>query len=38
MSLIAQAHISDNVVANAGFASGFQYGGVGTRAGVTFAW
>ena len=38
MSLIAQARISDNVVANAGFAGGFQYGGVGTRAGLTFAW
>jgi YadA-like membrane anchor domain len=38
MSFIAQARISDNLVANAGFASGFQYGGVGTRAGVTFAW
>jgi trimeric autotransporter adhesin len=38
MSLIAQARISDNVVANAGFAGGFQYGGLGTRAGVTFAW
>jgi hypothetical protein len=38
MSLIAQARVSDNVVANAGFAGGFQYGGVGTRAGLTFAW
>jgi hypothetical protein len=28
----------NNVVANAGFAGGFQYGGIGTRAGVTFAW
>jgi hypothetical protein len=38
MSLILQARISDNVVANAGFAGGFQYGGYGTRAGMTFAW
>jgi hypothetical protein len=38
MSLIAQARISNNVVANAGFAGGFQYGGVGSRAGLTFAW
>jgi trimeric autotransporter adhesin len=38
MSFIAQARISDNIVANAAIASGFQYGGVGTRAGMTFAW
>jgi hypothetical protein len=38
MSFIAQARVSDNIVANAGFASGFQYGGIGTRAGLTFAW
>jgi hypothetical protein len=38
MSLIAQARVSDNIVANAGFAGGFQYGGIGTRAGLTFAW
>jgi hypothetical protein len=38
MSFIAQARISDNVVANAGFAGGFQYGGIGSRAGLTFAW
>jgi YadA-like membrane anchor domain len=38
MSFIAQARISDNIVANAAFAGGFQYGGVGTRAGLTFAW
>jgi hypothetical protein len=38
MSLIAQARISENVVANAAFAGGFQYGGIGTRAGLTFAW
>jgi trimeric autotransporter adhesin len=36
-SLIA-ARISNNIVANAGFATGFQYGGIGTRAGLTFAW
>ena len=38
MSLVGQMRISDNLVANAGFAAGFQYGGVGTRAGLTFAW
>jgi len=38
MSLVAQARVSDNIVANAGFAGGFQYGGIGTRAGMTFAW
>jgi autotransporter adhesin len=38
MSLVAQARVSDNIVANAGFAGGFQYGGIGTRAGLTFAW
>ena len=38
MSVIAQARISDNLVANAAFAGGFQYGGIGTRAGLTFAW
>jgi trimeric autotransporter adhesin len=38
MSLIAQARISNNWVANAAFAGGFQYGGIGTRAGLTFAW
>jgi hypothetical protein len=38
MSLIAQARVSDNIVASAAFAGGFQYGGVGTRAGLTFAW
>jgi trimeric autotransporter adhesin len=38
MSFIAQARISDNIVANAGFAGGFQYGEIGSRAGLTFAW
>ncbi|MFL6835058.1 MAG: hypothetical protein ACJ8F0_20965 [Xanthobacteraceae bacterium] len=38
MSFIAQARLSDNIVANAAIAGGFQYGGVGTRAGLTFAW
>jgi hypothetical protein len=38
MSLIAQARVSDNIVANAGFAGGFQYRGWGSRAGLTFAW
>lgn len=33
-SLVAQMRLSDNVVANAGFATGFQYGGLGSRAGV----
>jgi hypothetical protein len=34
----AEFSVSDNIVANAAFAGGFQYGGVGTRAGLTFAW
>src|SRR5262249_46130768 len=38
MSLIVQARVSDNIVANAAFSGGFQYGGYGTRAGLTFAW
>jgi hypothetical protein len=38
MSFIAQARVSDNIVANAGFAAGFQYGGIGSRVGATFAW
>jgi hypothetical protein len=38
MSLVGQMRISDNLVANAGFGAGFQYGGVGTRAGLTYAW
>jgi trimeric autotransporter adhesin len=38
MSFIAQTRLSDNIVANAAFAGGFQYGGYGTRAGLTFAW
>jgi YadA-like membrane anchor domain len=38
MSFIAQARVSDNIVANAAIAAGFQYGGVGTRVGATFAW
>jgi hypothetical protein len=38
VSFIAQARISNNLVANAAIAGGFQYGGVGTRAGLTFAW
>jgi trimeric autotransporter adhesin len=38
MSFIAQARISGNIVANAAFTGGFQYGGIGTRAGLTFAW
>jgi hypothetical protein len=38
MSLVGQVRITDNLVANAGFAAGFQYGGYGTRAGMTLAW
>jgi hypothetical protein len=38
MSLVGQLRITDNLVANAGVAAGFQYGGYGTRAGMTLAW
>jgi hypothetical protein len=38
MSLSAQYRVTDYVVLNAGFAAGFAQGGVGSRAGVTFAW
>ena len=38
MSLAAQYRVTDYVVLNAGVAAGFAQGGVGSRAGVTFAW
>jgi YadA-like protein len=38
MSLSGQLRVTDYVVLNAGFAAGFAQGGVGSRAGVTFAW
>jgi YadA-like membrane anchor domain len=38
MSLSTQFRVTDYVVLNAGFAAGFAQGGVGSRAGVTFAW
>ena len=37
-SFLAQARISDNIVINGGVVMGFAQGGVGGRAGVTFAW
>ncbi len=38
VSLTGQMRLSQNVVFNGGVAAGFQQGGVGGRAGVTFAW
>ena len=38
MSLAAQYRVANYVVLNAGVAAGFAQGGVGSRAGVTFAW
>jgi len=38
MSLSAHFRVDNYIVLNAGFAAGFAQGGVGTRAGVTFAW
>src|SRR5262249_2818727 len=38
MSFSAQYRVTDYVVLNAGVAAGFAQGGVGSRAGVTFAW
>jgi trimeric autotransporter adhesin len=38
MSLSAQYRVTDYMVLNAGFAAGFAQGGVGSRAGMTFAW
>jgi len=38
MSLAAQYRVTGYVVLNAGVAAGFAQGGVGSRAGVTFAW
>jgi hypothetical protein len=37
-SLLAQMRVNENIVVNAGLATGFSQGGVGGRAGVTFAW
>jgi hypothetical protein len=37
-AVLAQMRVSDNVVLNGGLAMGFAQGGVGGRAGVTFAW
>jgi len=37
-SFVAQARVSDNIVLNAGVAAGFAQGGVGGRAGLTYAW
>ena len=37
-SFLAQMRVSDNIVLNGGVAMGFAQGGVGGRAGVTFAW
>jgi trimeric autotransporter adhesin len=38
MGLSAQMRLSPNLVANAGIGTGFLPGGVGGRAGLTFAW
>ena len=37
-AVLAQARVSEYVVLNGGIAMGFAQGGVGGRAGVTFAW
>jgi hypothetical protein len=37
-SIGGQLRLSENLVANVAFASGLQLGGVGSRAGLTFAW
>jgi hypothetical protein len=37
-AVLAQMRVSDNIVLNGGMAMGFAQGGVGGRAGVTFAW
>jgi len=37
-SVTGQMRLSQNVVFNGGVAAGFQQGGVGGRAGVTYAW
>jgi hypothetical protein len=37
-SVLAQMRVTDNIVINGGVAMGFAQGGVGGRAGVTFAW
>jgi hypothetical protein len=38
MSFSAQFRVSDSIVLNGGIAAGLAEGGVGSRAGVTFAW
>ena len=38
LSVTGQMRLSQNVVFNGGIAAGFQQGGVGGRAGVTYAW
>jgi hypothetical protein len=37
-SFVAHVRVNDFMVVNGGFASGFQHGGLGGRAGATFAW
>lgn len=37
-AVLAQARVTDNIVFNGGLALGFAQGGVGGRAGMTFAW
>jgi hypothetical protein len=37
-AVLAQARVNEYIVLNAGLAAGFAQGGVGGRAGVTFAW
>ncbi len=37
-AVLAQARLTDHIVLNGGVAMGFAQGGVGGRAGVTFAW
>jgi hypothetical protein len=37
-SVVAQMRLTDYAVANVGIGAGFAQGGIGSRAGVTFAW
>ena len=37
-SVVAQMRLTDYAVVNVGVGAGFQQGGIGSRAGVTFAW
>jgi hypothetical protein len=37
-AIAAQLRVTDHVVLNGGFGAGFAQGGVGGRAGATFAW